>query len=534
MQAPSTLVISYDATVSAQLQACLEVDHGCRVQLATSYPEAAGKIQPDGLQSVFIDLRRKLSGHDPAPVLRQLACLRDCQIPVIVIADPDSHVQWEDGTDESTIGRLDLPLDPKQISRLLQANRGPRTPEKLPFQEVRPRSEKVRVVQGDTLKFTTYCPELFPMLDRLEFVARHNVTLLLVGETGSGKTTLARLVHELSPRRQERFLTVACGALPMDLIESELFGHVKGAFTGAERTKVGRFEAAEGGTLLLDEIDVLGPKEQSKLLRVIETGEFEPVGSTETRKTDTRLVAASNVDLRTMMTKNAFRADLYYRLNVLEFLIPPLRKRIMDIVPLALDFISEFSTAHNIPIHQIHPEFLEQLVAYEWPGNIRELKNHMRRAVLFSTAGELTPKDLLVHGAHASPERQTNLPMSPTTPLTRTLAEKVASTEQELLEQALHAHNYKRTVTAKALGISRVGLYKKMKKYGMLDKLPPDETEANGNVQTNDHSGNGYSANGHIGNGHGTNGHSSNGYLANGHAPTVVNGHHPNGERAAG
>ena len=270
---------------------------------------------------------------------------------------------------------------------------------------------------------------------------------------------------------------MACGALPMDLIESELFGHVKGAFTGAERTKVGRFEAAEGGTLLLDEIDVLGPKEQSKLLRVIETGEFEPVGSTETRKTDTRLVAASTVDLRTMMTKNAFRADLYYRLNVLEFLIPPLRKRTMDIVPLALDFIREFSETHNLPIHRIHPEFLELLTVYEWPGNIRELKNHMRRAVLFSTDGELTPKDLLVHNVH-TPEKHASVSIAPALApsLVKTLAEKVASTEQELLEQALQANNYKRTVTAQALGISRVGLYKKMKKYGMLDKLPAEET----------------------------------------------------------
>jgi DNA-binding NtrC family response regulator len=531
MQAPSSLVISYDAAISAQLQACLELDHGCRVQLATSYQDAAGKIQRDGLQSVFIDLRPELSGHDPAPVLRQLSSLRECQIPVIVIADPDRHAQWAEGADSSIVGRLDLPLDRQQISNLLLANRGPLMAEKIPVLEARQRPDKFRVIQGESLKFTTYCQDLFPMLDRLEFVAGHNVTLLLVGETGSGKTTLARLVHELSPRRQERFLTVACGALPMDLIESELFGHVKGAFTGAERTKVGRFEAAEGGTLLLDEIDVLGPKEQSKLLRVIETGEFEPVGSTETRKTDTRLVAASNVDLRTMMSKNAFRPDLYYRLNVLEFLIPPLRKRTMDIVPLALDFISEFSATHNIPIHRIHPEFLELLVTYDWPGNIRELKNHMRRAVLFSSGGELSPKDLLVHGGHTSEKpAAVSIPHAIGTPLTRTLAEKVASTEQELLEQALQANNYKRTVTAKALGISRVGLYKKMKKYGMLDKLPPEDADTNGYLPP----ANGHAANGHAGNGHSSNGHTGNGQSANGHVPGALNGHHPtNGERAA-
>jgi DNA-binding NtrC family response regulator len=257
---------------------------------------------------------------------------------------------------------------------------------------------------------------------------------------------------------------------------------VKGAFTGADRDKLGKFEAAKGGTLLLDEIDVLGPNQQAKLLRVIETGEFEQVGSNETRTSRARLIAASNVDLKELMEQEEFRADLYYRLSVLEFRIPPLRQRPLDIVPLTLDFVAEFAASHGVTIRRVHPEFLAALKQYDWPGNIRELKNHVRRAVLFCRNEELSADDLAPSVLRAA-ERST----AATCLFPSTLSEKVALSEREILEQALREHGNKRTATAQSLGISRVGLYKKMKKYGMIS--------SNGNANGN--SGINGNANGH-------------------------------------
>lgn len=339
--------------------------------------------------------------------------------------------------------------------------------EQLPPPMGRNPTPRPHAITSKLLTFSTYTRELFPVIDQLVRVAAHDVTMLLVGETGTGKTTLAQLIHQLSPNREHPFMNVACGALPPDLIESELFGHVRGAFTSADRAKIGRFEAAGRGTLLLDEIDVLGPKEQAKLLKIIETKEFEPVGSTETRHSQARLIVAANVDLETLTAKNQFRSDLYYRLNVLEFRLPPLRERPLDIVPLALRFIVENCRQHHLTVRRVHRHFLDALRAYPWPGNLRELKNQIQRAVLFSQNGELTAEDL-------SPNilvLQDDEPMnghSRHSPVS--LAERVAVTERQILEEVLRAHDYKRSAAAEALGISRVGLYKKMRKYGMLKR----------------------------------------------------------------
>ena len=331
----------------------------------------------------------------------------------------------------------------------------------------RPEVSRRYTVEAGGLQFATYSSSLVPLIDQLTRVAVRDVVVLIVGETGTGKTTLARLMHQLSPRRDEPFQNVACGTLPSDLIESELFGHVRGAFTGADRSKIGRFEAAGRGTLLLDEIDVLGPKEQAKLLRVIETGEYELVGSTETRTSRARLIVASNVDLETLMEKLEFRSDLYYRLNVLEFKLPPLRERAVDIVPLALEFIDECCRQHGIEVRRIHRDVLEALKRYHWPGNIRELKNQIQRSVLFCENGDLTVNELS-DVVRKAPETRRNgngdLPHEGAT-----LSERVAFGEREMIEDALRAHNGNRTKTARALGMSRVGLYKKMRKHGMLE-----------------------------------------------------------------
>ncbi len=320
-----------------------------------------------------------------------------------------------------------------------------------------------REVKGINNSFVTYTPSLFPALDELQIAARHNFTLLLIGETGTGKTYLANLIHELSPRKDRRFVHVACGALPKDLLDSELFGHRKGAFTGAEMDKEGKLEAAGDGTFLLDEIDVLGMEQQAKLLRILESGEYERVGCNETRKLNARTIVASNLSLEQLIEERRFRSDLYFRLKQVKFEIPPLRNRPLDILPLAIRFIIECSAQHEIPVACISPEFINVLMAYDWPGNIRELRNETRRAVLFCQDGVVNPKLMTPTVVQDARKRMEQMQMSPSP--SAGLKREVATTEQEAIEAMLRSQNFNRAATARALGISRVTLYNKIRKY---------------------------------------------------------------------
>ncbi len=335
--------------------------------------------------------------------------------------------------------------------------------------------DSLTTLNGLTRRFETHTPKAKQMLGDLEIAARHDVTILLIGETGAGKTFLSRLIHEVSPRRNEPFLTVACGALPADLIESELFGHVRGAFTSAHSDKEGKFLAAGRGTILLDEIDVLGPEQQVKLLRVIESGEFEPVGSNHTQKSQARLIVASNLELQPLVQQGKFRPDLYYRLNMLKFELPPLRARKPDIIPLAQRFIAELAKKHNIKIEHVDDSLLMALYNYPWPGNVRELENVIQRAVIYCRDGRLTaqqlPSYILLGIAGPTNDASVMLDHTPANPQPVTgasvLGKQIAFTERDIIEQALFKNNYSRTNTAKSLGISRVTLYNKMRKYGM-------------------------------------------------------------------
>ncbi len=265
---------------------------------------------------------------------------------------------------------------------------------------VRPATDStstVTILGGITRQFETSTPAMKRMLAELEVAARHNVTILLIGETGSGKTFLSRLIHEVSPRSDKPFMHVACGALPSELIESELFGHKKGSFTSAHADKEGKFVAAGGGTILLDEIDVLGPEQQVKLLKVIETGEFEPVGSNQTLTSQARLVVASNLDLQPLVDQGRFRPDLYYRLNMLKFEVLPLRLRRPDIAPMAKKFIAQLAKRHDVRVDSTTPDFYRALETYPWPGNLRELENVIQRAVIYCSNGELAVDNLPSH-----------------------------------------------------------------------------------------------------------------------------------------
>jgi formate hydrogenlyase transcriptional activator len=246
-------------------------------------------------------------------------------------------------------------------------------------------------------------PRFRELLDRIRLVAGTSATVLITGETGTGKELVARAIHNLSPRRDRPLVKVNCAAISAGLVESELFGHVKGAFTGAAERRVGRFEHANGGTLFLDEITELPLESQSKILRVLQEQEFEPVGSNRTMKVDVRILAASNRNLAEAVREGRFRMDLYYRLLVIPVEVPPLRERREDIPALAAHFVRVLARQFGRRVHRIPEATMRQLMAYDWPGNIRELENLLARAVVLSP-GEILDAPLDLVAAHNSPE----------------------------------------------------------------------------------------------------------------------------------
>jgi DNA-binding NtrC family response regulator len=314
-------------------------------------------------------------------------------------------------------------------------------------------------------RLLTLTPSLAPLAEQLEIAASHDVTVLIEGETGTGKTHLAKLIHDCSARGQQRFLAVACGALSANLIASEFFGHTKGAFTGADAAKQGKFAAAGTGTLLLDEIDTLGLEHQANLLRVIETGEYEPVGSNETHTCQARIIAATNWNLADAVERGAFRSDLYYRLHVLAFRLPPLRERPQDITPLVRGMVARYGTRFGKKIQGVHPDALRALEAFPWPGNIRQLENVLQQAVLTCATDELRLQHLppMVHTVR--PDAGGKNGGAP-----GTLEHNRETTERAAILRALEKAGFSRTRAAQLLGVSRVTLYKKMKKYGLFPR----------------------------------------------------------------
>jgi two-component system response regulator HydG len=303
-----------------------------------------------------------------------------------------------------------------------------------------------------------------PMLEQIHRVAPQDTTLLLGGETGTGKTRLARFIHELSPRREQPFLVIHCGALASNLMESEMFGHVRGAFTGADRHREGKFADAGCGTLLLDDIDSLPMHLQSKLLRAVEERVFEAVGSNKSVPVQARLIAASNRALEREVGRGRFRADLYYRLNVVTFRLPPLRDRPSVIPQLAEGFLREIAARNGRPVGGIAADALYALQIYGWPGNIRELRNVIERAVALCPREVIELSDLPDVVSNATPS-----PSYSEAAVASSLDHAKGKLEAAHIAEALRKHRNNRFRAAAELGISRMTLYRKLQKYRILE-----------------------------------------------------------------
>ncbi|HUY35120.1 MAG TPA: sigma-54 dependent transcriptional regulator [Pirellulales bacterium] len=300
------------------------------------------------------------------------------------------------------------------------------------------------------------------VFDIVDSVADTRATVLVTGESGTGKSLIARAIHRRSGRRDKPFVEVACGALPETLLESELFGHVAGAFTGANYDKLGKFMLADEGTIFLDEIGTASPSMQVKLLRVLQEFEFEPVGGNKTHRIDARVVLATNENLEKLVQEGRFRQDLYYRINVIAVELPSLRDRLSDIVLLARHFLEQIREESGKPVRGFTDEAMATLQRHRWPGNVRELQNVVERAVLLGKGDVIRVEDLppaLVAARGVSLEPVEG----------RTLKQAMVGPERQIILEVLETHAWNRHATAEALGINRTTLYKKMKRLGLED-----------------------------------------------------------------
>ncbi len=457
---------------------------GFRTQTAARIPEAKRKFDEHEFQLVLCDVR--LDDGDGMDLLRWMK-KRQPQTPVLMMT---GYAGPEAGSEAVAAGAFDLLTKPLIDQELLHAMK--RAIEQTSICRENERLKKELDRRFGLENILGHDPRMTRIFDVIDSVADSRASVLITGENGTGKSMIARAIHQRSNRRSRPFIEVACGALPDNLLESELFGHVAGAFTGATTNKPGKFKLADTGTLFLDEIGTASQALQVKLLRVLQELQFEQLGGSETIDVDTRVVLATNDNLEKAVAEGTFRQDLFYRVNVIRLELPPLRERQDDIPLLVEHFLQQAATEFKRDIDGCTPSALQALCEHNWPGNIRELENVVQRAVLLAKSPiidvDLLPSSVRTPNA-ASPGTSfaNNLGLAPaygssnlngepmnSSPTGRviTLEEALEEPERRIIMDALRAKNWNRNETAAALGINRTTLYKKIKKLGIETLIP--------------------------------------------------------------
>ncbi len=447
------LVVDDDESVRRGLVWTLRADY--RVLEAISRQEAIHILKQETVDVVLSDLHLPPHVEDISEGLAIIEAARDLNPPVqvVVVTGSDSKHAGREAVKRGAYGFFEKPLEADEVLHIVkQAARMRR----LEVENARLRDELVGARGFGRLIGSSQSLE--KTLKQARAVADTSATVLIIGENGTGKEMLACAIHEESQRARGPFIAVSCAALPESLIESELFGHEKGAFTSATHARMGRFELADGGTLFLDEISELSPNVQVKLLRVLQERAFERVGGTKTLTVDIRLIAASNRDLETEVEADHFRKDLFYRLNVVPLVLPPLRERREDIPGLAAHFAAKAAEKHGRVTPQLSAELIDSLHEYDWPGNVRELENLMERLVLLDRQPSL--------GLEFLPEKMLKLLPVQGLPSETTFESEITALKRRLILGALEAEGGNKVAAAKRLGISRSYLHRLISEFG--------------------------------------------------------------------
>jgi DNA-binding NtrC family response regulator len=448
---PLVLIADDQADVVEALRLLLKSE-GFRT-LTAHVPEGVVALaERNQIDAALIDLnytRDTTSGREGLDLLSRLRAL-DPTLPVIVMTAWGSV---DKAVEAMRLGARDFIEKPWDNARLLttlrtqiELARALRAAQRL--------EEENRLLRRDGLPdLIAESAAMRPVLQIMKQIAPSDANVLVMGEHGTGKEVVARWIHAASHRRDKPLVIVNAGGLPEGVFESELFGHVKGAFTDAKTDRVGRFEMADGGTLFLDEIANIGLAQQARLLRVLQTGELERVGSSQTRRVNVRVIAATNADLRAEVTAGRFREDLLFRLNTIEIRLPRLRDRREDLLPLAQYFLQRYSQRYHRPRTGFSEEAIQALRAYDWPGNVRELDHAIERAVLLSQDSELQVWDFALTAPSAAP--------APSGP------QSLDELERQAIKDALQRFDGNVSLAAKALGVSRSALYRRLQRYGI-------------------------------------------------------------------
>jgi len=443
----SVLVVDDEEIVRDSLASWLEED-GYRVDTAPDGPSALAKLAERAYAILLVDL--KMPGMDGLEVLTKARPMQPDAAVIIMTAyaTVDTAVQ---AMKQGAYDYLVKPFEPEELSLMVGKLTNAQA-----LQQENVLLRKALKRQCEFKDMLSKSPKMEAVFELARTAAKSNSTVLVLGESGTGKEVLARAIHAESLRREGPFVGVSCAALTESLLESELFGHEKGAFTGATGSARGKFEIAAGGTLFLDEIGDISPKLQLDLLRVLDAKEFRRVGGTQLIKTDVRIIAATNRDLKKLVESGTFREDLYYRLNVIPVTLPPLRERKEDIPLLVDHFLAQLRAEMHKPLEAVSKEAMELLMAHEWPGNVRELRNVLERAAVLTRGPILTPLELdltppVVSGSPGGAAAEG--------------ADSLREMERRHIVTTLKQHHWNITRSAKALGIDRVTLYNKIKRY---------------------------------------------------------------------